>query len=272
MSSHTKSRSAAASRSATFDDTQASLEDSQPASLVPYQEMEEEEFDSDSDNADNNNRSDGDDNNGGSEQQEEETQQSQASAPSTEPEDEPESTASASQHSKKRGAPKTVKKATAKAPRSGAIKGKAAGVVSGSGKKGKAVAAEASAEASSKDQQIKKKKNKRRNKHVLARDLSNENYAILKQVHPELGISKKGMKVIVDLANYVSNKIFGGTLEVTDFCHKNGDTQRGNISLRHLMFGIQLALPDDLALHAISEGTKSLRRYQASLEADEVKG
>ena len=91
----------------------------------------------------------------------------------------------------------------------------------------------------------------------------NETYSIyihqvLKQVHPDTGISKKGMSVM----NSVIHNLFEKTAtEAGHLCKYN---KTATMTSREIQAALRLILPNELAKHSISEGQKSLLKYKAT--------
>ena len=84
-------------------------------------------------------------------------------------------------------------------------------------------------------------------------------YKVLKQIHPDLGISKKAMSVMDDLINEFFGKIVQGMLElIMEFDNKK------IMSSRHVLTATRLYLPGELCKHAVSEGTKAITKYNAA--------
>ncbi len=88
-------------------------------------------------------------------------------------------------------------------------------------------------------------------------------YRVLKQVHPEIGISTKGMSVmdslVVDLFERIAE-------EAGRLAHLN---KRSTLSSREIHSACRLVLPGELSRHAISEGTKSITKYTSNQADDE---
>lgn len=82
-------------------------------------------------------------------------------------------------------------------------------------------------------------------------------YKVLKQVHPDTGISKKGMLVMNDLNTAMLIKIVETAREL---CLKDN---RGTLTSREIQTATRLCLPGELAKHAVSEGTKAVVKYQS---------
>ena len=83
-------------------------------------------------------------------------------------------------------------------------------------------------------------------------------YKVLKQVHPEIGVSKKAMGILNSFVQDTFEKIVG---EAGNLC-KYG--KRQTLSAREVQSACRLVLPGELAKHALSEGTKALTKYQGS--------
>ena len=82
-------------------------------------------------------------------------------------------------------------------------------------------------------------------------------YKVLKQVHPDTGISKKGM-VIMD--NFIHDVFERLAAEAGRLARYN---KKSTISSREVQTAVRLILPGELAKHAVSEGTKAVTKYNA---------
>ena len=83
-------------------------------------------------------------------------------------------------------------------------------------------------------------------------------YKVLKQVHPDTGISSKGMSIMNSFVNDIFERIAG---EASRLGHYN---RRKTISSREVQTAVMLLLPGELAKHAVSEGTKAVTKYTSS--------
>ena len=83
-------------------------------------------------------------------------------------------------------------------------------------------------------------------------------YKVLKQVHPDTGISSKAMGIMNSFVNDVFERIAG---EASRLAHYN---KKSTISSREIQTAIRLLLPGELAKHAVSEGTKAVTKYTSS--------
>ncbi|KAI1708961.1 core histone h2A/H2B/H3/H4 domain-containing protein [Ditylenchus destructor] len=83
-------------------------------------------------------------------------------------------------------------------------------------------------------------------------------YRVLKQVHPDTGISSKAMSIMNSFVNDVFERI---GVEASRLAHYN---KRSTISSREIQTSVRLILPGELAKHAVSEGTKAVTKYTSS--------
>jgi len=88
-------------------------------------------------------------------------------------------------------------------------------------------------------------------------------YKVLKQVHPDTGISNKAMAIMNSFVADIFEQI---ATEASRLARYNN---RQTITSREIQTAVRLLLPGELAKHAVSEGTKAVTKYNASL-ADEV--
>ena len=98
------------------------------------------------------------------------------------------------------------------------------------------------------------KKRKRRRKESYAIYI----YKVLKQVHPDTGISSKAMSIMNSFVNDIFERI---AAEASRLAHYN---RRSTITSREIQTAVRLLLPGELAKHAVSEGTKAVTKYTSS--------
>ncbi|CAH2017107.1 unnamed protein product [Acanthoscelides obtectus] len=98
------------------------------------------------------------------------------------------------------------------------------------------------------------KKKKRRRKESYAIYI----YKVLKQVHPDTGISSKAMSIMNSFVNDIFERI---AAEASRLAHYN---KRATITSREIQTAVRLLLPGELAKHAVSEGTKAVTKYTSS--------
>jgi histone H2B len=83
-------------------------------------------------------------------------------------------------------------------------------------------------------------------------------YKVLKQVHPDTGISNKAMSIMNSFVNDIFERIAGEASKLAVY------NKRSTISSREIQTSVRLILPGELARHAVSEGTKAATKYQSS--------
>ena len=83
-------------------------------------------------------------------------------------------------------------------------------------------------------------------------------YRVLKQVHPETGISKKSMSIMNSFINDVFERIAGEASRLVRY------NKRQTLSSREVQTAVRLILPGELAKHAVSEGTKAVTKYSSA--------
>ena len=99
-----------------------------------------------------------------------------------------------------------------------------------------------------------KKKGKKRRKESYAIYI----YKVLKQVHPDTGISSKAMSIMNSFVNDIFERI---AAEASRLAHYN---KRSTVSSREIQTAVRLLLPGELSKHAVSEGTKAVTKYTSS--------
>ena len=83
-------------------------------------------------------------------------------------------------------------------------------------------------------------------------------YKVLKQVHPDTGVSSKAMSIMNSFVNDLFERI---AAEASRLAHYN---KRSTISSREIQTAVRLLLPGELAKHAVSEGTKAVTKYTST--------
>ncbi|XP_044590778.1 histone H2B-like [Cotesia glomerata] len=82
-------------------------------------------------------------------------------------------------------------------------------------------------------------------------------YKVLKQVHPDTGVSSKAMSIINSFVNDIFERI---AVEASRLAHYN---KRSTITSREIQTAVRLLLPAELAKHA-AKGTKAVTKYTSS--------
>ncbi len=83
-------------------------------------------------------------------------------------------------------------------------------------------------------------------------------YKVLKQVHPDTGISSKGMSIMNLFITDIFDKIANEAGKLVRY------NKKGTLSSREIQTAVRLILPGELAKHAVSEGTKAVTKYTSS--------
>ncbi|XP_061822018.1 histone H2B-like [Nerophis lumbriciformis] len=83
-------------------------------------------------------------------------------------------------------------------------------------------------------------------------------YKVLKQVHPDTGISSKAMSIMNSFVNDIFERIASEASRLAVYNKKR------TISSREIQTAVRLLLPGELAKHAVSEGTKAVTKYTSS--------
>ena len=103
---------------------------------------------------------------------------------------------------------------------------------------------------------VKKVANKSHKKRVES--YSSYIYKVLKQVHPETGISKRGMSILNSFINDIFERL---ATEAGRLARYN---KKSTLSSREIQTSVRLTLPGELAKHAVSEGTKAVTKFTSS--------
>ena len=83
-------------------------------------------------------------------------------------------------------------------------------------------------------------------------------YKVLKQVHPDTGISTKGMGIMNSFITDIFDKIANEAGKLVRY------NKKGTLTSREIQTAVRLVLPGELAKHAVSEGTKAVTKYTSS--------
>lgn len=82
-------------------------------------------------------------------------------------------------------------------------------------------------------------------------------YKVLKQVHPETGISGKAMSIMNSFVNDIFERIAAESAKLSKYNHTK------TLTSREIQTSVRLLLPGELAKHAVSEGTKAVTKYSS---------
>ena len=83
-------------------------------------------------------------------------------------------------------------------------------------------------------------------------------YKVLKQVHPDTGISNKAMSIMNSFVNDIFGRVASEASKLASY------NKKSTISSREIQTSVRLLLPGELAKHAVSEGTKAVTKYTSS--------
>ncbi|PHT46814.1 Histone H2B [Capsicum baccatum] len=83
-------------------------------------------------------------------------------------------------------------------------------------------------------------------------------FKVLKQVHPDIGISSKSMGIMNSFINDIFEKL---AQESSRLARIN---KKPTITSREIQTAVRLVLPGELAKHAVSEGTKAVTKFTSS--------
>ena len=81
---------------------------------------------------------------------------------------------------------------------------------------------------------------------------------VLKQVHPDTGISSKAMSIMNSFINDIFEKV---ATEASRLARYN---KKPTITSREIQTAVRLILPGELAKHAVSEGTKAVTKFTSA--------
>ncbi|KAJ3704694.1 hypothetical protein LUZ61_008399 [Rhynchospora tenuis] len=83
-------------------------------------------------------------------------------------------------------------------------------------------------------------------------------FKVLKQVHPDIGISSKAMSIMNSFINDIFEKL---ATEASRLARYN---KKPTITSREIQTSVRLVLPGELAKHAVSEGTKAVTKFTSA--------
>ncbi|PXF47806.1 Histone H2B type 1-B [Gracilariopsis chorda] len=83
-------------------------------------------------------------------------------------------------------------------------------------------------------------------------------YKVLKQVHPDTGISSKAMSIMNSFVADLFERIATEAAKLSSYNHTK------TLTSREIQTAVRLLLPGELAKHAVSEGTKAVTKYSSS--------
>ena len=114
------------------------------------------------------------------------------------------------------------------------------------------LAAQAMDAVNSKDASKKKRARKAKSQNDKC---SKQIYKVMKQVHPDIGISSKGMNIVNSFVTDVFEKL---AQEASRLVQRE---KRHVMTSRDIQTSVKLILPGELTKHAVSEGNKAVTKY-----------
>ncbi|KAL8515903.1 hypothetical protein ACS0TY_014562 [Phlomoides rotata] len=96
---------------------------------------------------------------------------------------------------------------------------------------------------------------KRRKRGGGAEEYRRYVFMVMKQVHPEMGISSKAMTIVNNMMVDMFERLAEEAARLAKY------TGRQTLSSREVQGAVKLVLPGELGKHAMSEGTKAVNHY-----------
>ena len=87
-------------------------------------------------------------------------------------------------------------------------------------------------------------------------------YRVLKQVHPDVGISKRAMAIMNSFVNDIFERLADEAINLARYNNK------ATLTGAEIQTAVRLLLPGELAKHAMSEGSKSISKYSTTGSAE----
>jgi len=106
--------------------------------------------------------------------------------------------------------------------------------------------------------------NRKVTKQVKKKKKRNETFAlyiykVLKQIHPETGISAKSMAIMNSFIIDIFERVCNESVRLIMY------TRRRTLSSREIKTAVRLMLPGELSKHALSEGQKAVNKYTSDI-------
>ena len=99
---------------------------------------------------------------------------------------------------------------------------------------------------------------KKKRRHKRKESFAIYIYKVLKQVHPDTGVSSKAMSIMNSFVTDVFDRIAGEAVSL------NQRNKQHTLTSREIQTAVRVLLPGELAKHAVSEGTKAVTKYTSS--------
>jgi histone H2B len=83
-------------------------------------------------------------------------------------------------------------------------------------------------------------------------------HKVLKQIHPEMSISKRSISII---DSFINDQFVRIAMEASNILRIN---KKATLTTREIQNAVRLVFPTELAKHAVSEGTKAVTKNSCS--------
>jgi len=159
--------------------------------------------------------------------------------------------------------PKETKEDKEKAPTEKPVAEKTKETAKEGGEKDKAKKGEKKSTAKPKATKLKEGTtiDKKRRKKKSYASYASYIYKVLRQVHPDTGISSKAMHIMNSFVDDIFERLASEASRLSRY------GKQKTISSREIQTAVRLILPGELAKHAVSEGTKAVTKYNATIPA-----
>ena len=99
---------------------------------------------------------------------------------------------------------------------------------------------------------------KKKRKAKRAETFSVYIHRVLKQVHPDTGLSKRSMSIMNSFISDIFQRIATEAGKLSQYNTKK------TLSSREVQTSVRLVLPGELSKHAVSEGTKAVTKFSGA--------
>ncbi len=82
-------------------------------------------------------------------------------------------------------------------------------------------------------------------------------YKVLKQVHPDTGVSSKAMNIMNSFVTDLFERVATEAAKLSQY------NKTKTLTSREVQTAIRLVLPGELSKHAVSEGTKAVTKFSS---------
>ncbi|KAL4401056.1 histone H2B [Malassezia pachydermatis] len=103
-----------------------------------------------------------------------------------------------------------------------------------------------------------KSSDKKKSSKVRKETYSTYIYRVLKQVHPDTGISNKAMAILNSFVQDIFERIATEASKLASY------NKKSTISSREIQTAVRLILPGELSKHAIAEATRSVTKFSST--------